>query len=54
MTSFIHFVKIELKCLQNSLDLDPGQVFNIMLCQLSFGELGVNNCLINPFMTEFN
>ena len=30
------------------------QIFSLMLCPLSYWSCGVNNCLINQFMAEFN
>ena len=40
------------------MDSNPGwQVFSdlsLMLWQLSYWRIGVNDCLINPFLTEFN
>ena len=32
----------------------PSQIFRLMLCPLSYWSLGVNNCLINEFMSEFD
>ena len=52
----IHFVKNKTKVLQNLLHLNSHQqvfLLSSVLCSATWatGELGVNNCLINPFMT---
>ena len=55
----IHFVKIKTIFFAKLPGLEPNpvglsQIFSLMLGLLSYWSLGVNNCLTNPFMPEFN
>ena len=50
----IYFVKIKTFFCKTPTSAGLSQVFSLMLCPLSYWSSGVNNCLINQFIFEFN
>ena len=49
----VHLVKMKTNFLQNTLDSSPHQQ-DLLLMLSASRELGVNNCLMNSFMTKIN